>query len=89
MTGTSPAAPAASKPASRRAADTLSTALIERIKAEYMEMPGLRLTTAQAARLWNLSVRTSERVLAALVERRFLIRDTRGAYRRDGCPRCC
>jgi hypothetical protein len=23
-----------------------------------MEMPGLRLTTAQAARLWNLSVRT-------------------------------
>jgi Fic family protein len=89
MTGPSPAAPAASKPASRRAADTLSTALIERIKAEYMEMPGLRLTTAQAARLWNLSVRTSERVLAALVERRFLIRDTRGAYRRDGCPRCC
>jgi Fic family protein len=67
----------------------VSTALIERIKAEYMEMPGLRLTTAQAARLWNLSVRTSERVLAALVERRFLIRDTRGAYRRDGCPRCC
>lgn len=89
MTATLPAAVPASSPAERRATETLSTALIERIKSEYMEMPGLRLTTTQAARLWNLSVRTSERVMAALVERRFLIRDSRGAYRRDGCPRCC
>ncbi len=89
MTATAPAALPASNPTGRRTPEQVSTALIERIKGEYMEMPGLRLTIAQAARLWNLSVRTSERVLAALVERRFLIRDSRGAYRRDGCPRCC
>ena len=28
--------------------------LLRRIKAEYIEMPGLRLTVAQAGRLWGL-----------------------------------
>lgn len=33
----------------------VSPALTERIRGEFLEMPGLKLTTAQACRLWNLT----------------------------------
>jgi Fic family protein len=59
-----------------------------RIKAEFLEMPGLTLTVQQACRLWSLSPAQSERLLSDLVDRGFLVRDPRGAYRRGGCPRC-
>jgi hypothetical protein len=39
-----------------------------RVRAEFLEMPGLRLTIWQAARLFNLDADNCERVLAALVE---------------------
>jgi hypothetical protein len=39
-----------------------------RIRAEYQEMPGLRLTLTQAARLFNLEPERCARVLAGLVE---------------------
>ncbi len=65
-----------------------STALLLRIRGEYAEMPGLTLTAPQAARLWNLSASQSQRVLSALVDSGFLVRDARGGYRRRGCPRC-
>jgi Fic family protein len=45
-------------------------------------MPGLRLTAAQAARLWALDRQTSERVLAHLTEDGFLSRNSHGAYHR-------
>jgi hypothetical protein len=51
---------------------------LARVKAEYVEMPGLRLTRVQAARLWALDSRVCEAVLPALVEARFLV-CTRGA----------
>ena len=38
-----------------------------RIQAEYREMPGMRLTTPQAARLFNLELVSCARVLDALV----------------------
>lgn len=38
-----------------------------RIRAEYREMPGMRLTAAQAARLFNLDLVSCARVLDALV----------------------
>lgn len=38
-----------------------------RIRAEYQEMPGMKLTTAQAARLFNLEPLSCARVLDALV----------------------
>jgi len=38
-----------------------------RIRAEYLEMPGMRLTLAQAARLFNLERAHCARVLDALV----------------------
>lgn len=62
--------------------------LSRRVRAEYEEMPGLRLTVAQAARLWSLTASESMRVLSELAGSGFLVRDTKGAYRRTGCPRC-
>ena len=53
---------------------------LARIKAEYLEMPGLRLTPAQAQRLWGLDSCTCEGVLAALVDAKFLYRTGGGAY---------
>lgn len=70
-----------------REANPLSIA--QRIRGEYTEMPGLTLTVRQAARLWGVSVSQSERLLSELVESRFLVEDSDGAYRRRGCPRCC
>ena len=52
-------------------------ALLERVRSEFVEMPGLNLTTRQAARLWGLEPRMSERLLRFLEESGFLFR-TRG-----------
>ena len=41
--------------------------LHERVRGEYREMPGLRLTVAQAARLFNLEPRQCGKVLDTLV----------------------
>jgi hypothetical protein len=41
-------------------------------------MPGLRLTQAQAQRLWDLDAKTSRAVLATLTERGFLKRTAAG-----------
>lgn len=51
-----------------------------RIRGEYLEMPGLRLTTAQAQRLWNLDRPTCERLLGTLVETRFLQKTRDGSF---------
>jgi hypothetical protein len=54
--------------------------LIGRIRGEYLEMPGLRLTRPQARRLWGLDENTSDRLLKMLVERKFLTCGPDGAY---------
>jgi hypothetical protein len=55
------------------------------IRAEYLEIPGLRLTKPQFERLWGLDAMTSEALLNALVDTRFLTRTQAGGYRRaDG-----
>ena len=46
--------------------------LLHRIKAEYMEMPGLRLTAAQAGRLWGLDLAACLDLLERLIAERFL-----------------
>jgi hypothetical protein len=58
----------------------------EVVRAEYREMPGLNVTVRQAARLWGLDVDRSERLLSAMVDDGFLVRDARGAYRRRTSP---
>lgn len=46
--------------------------LLRRVHGEFMEMPGLRLTLAQACRLWNVDAATSLDVLNHLVDDQFL-----------------
>lgn len=72
----------------RSAASIHSSLLLQRIRAEFIEMPGLTLTLPQATRLWSLTVSQTERMLTELIESGLLVRDPRGCYRRRGCPRC-
>jgi hypothetical protein len=51
-----------------------------RVRGEFMEMPGLRLTPAQASRLWAVDGLTSARVLDGLAATGFLSRTREGAY---------
>jgi DNA-binding IclR family transcriptional regulator len=51
-----------------------------RIRSEFLEMPGLKLTVRQAARLWGLERGTSERLLTLLAETGFLGRSADGSY---------
>jgi hypothetical protein len=62
--------------------------LLRRIKAEYIEMPGLRLTAAQAGRLWGLDAPACHDLLERLIKERFLQRRPDGTYSRltDGLP---
>jgi hypothetical protein len=56
-----------------------------RIRGEYLEMPGLRLTPGQTQRLWGLDRPTCDALLAALVEASFLRSTPDGAFvRADG-----
>ena len=55
-------------------------ALVRRIRAAFLEMPGLCLTIGQAQRLWSLEPRTCEAVLASLTDGRFLRRTDRGFF---------
>jgi hypothetical protein len=57
--------------------------LHRRISAEFREMPGLTLTLAQAARLFNLEPTRCERLLRSLVEGGVLITDGRAFARAD------
>lgn len=54
--------------------------LTRRIRAEYNEMPGLRLTEPQARRIWNLDAMRCQGVLRTLVENEFLRRTPEGAF---------
>ena len=54
--------------------------VLRRIQAEFLEMPGLRLTSRQAQRLWNLDALVCESLLAALVDVRFLVQTDDGVY---------
>ncbi len=47
--------------------------LLQRIRGEYLEMPGLHLTLDQARRLWALDLTTCQSLLDALVDAKFLI----------------
>jgi hypothetical protein len=56
------------------------SSLLTRVRAEFSEMPGLRLTLAQACRLWQLEPTVCEVVLDALVCERFLLQTPSGAF---------
>jgi hypothetical protein len=47
-------------------------AVVNRVRSEFIEMPGLRLTVRQAARLWGLEAAACEKVIDVLVRASFL-----------------
>jgi DNA-binding IclR family transcriptional regulator len=59
----------------------LNAALTHHIRAEYLEMPGLRLTVAEAARFWGLHSTTCETVFRELEQSGFLSWCDDGSYR--------
>jgi len=62
--------------------DTIAGAVL-RARAEFLEMPGLKLTLAQAARLWAMDAATCAAVLRALVDARFLVEAGNASYMRS------
>lgn len=63
-------------------------ALLGRIRSEYLEMPGLRLTVPQVQRLFGGERAACEEVLDRLVKERFLFHEADGTYARlTGEPR--
>jgi len=75
-------------PVSLDSSEPIRSGLVQRIQAEYMEMPGLKLTLPQAVRLFGVNTHESQRVLSELIACGYLRRDQNGAYRRRPCPRC-
>lgn len=65
-----------------RPLSAVSDDILHRVCGEYLEMPGLRLRSEQAQRLWGLDSQTCSRVLQALVESGFLRRLEDGTYGR-------
>ena len=63
-----------------RTESTIDPHLLERVRSEYREMPGLCLTLEQAARLWSLDRTTCAALLDVLVSAGFLARTVNGAY---------
>lgn len=62
--------------------------LLKRAFDEYIEMPGLHLTVAQASRLWDVKPERACRALDRLVSTTFLRRVGDG-YERVDCGRMC
>jgi hypothetical protein len=58
----------------------LLQSLVARVRGEYLEMPGLRVTFAQACRLWQLDAATCEILLDQLVGEGFLDRTGSGFF---------
>jgi hypothetical protein len=59
-----------------------SEEVLRRVQGEFLEMPGLRLTRAQAIRLWGLDAASCDALLATLVDQQFLFRTRDGAFMR-------
>ena len=55
---------------------------LRRVRGEFLEMPGLRLTPGQARRLWGLDAGACDALLASLVAANFLFRTRDGAFMR-------
>ena len=64
--------------------DSAVDQLMRRFWKEFAEMPGLRLTCAQAQRLWSVDAGTCGRILEALTRAELLVRGDDGRYARAG-----
>jgi hypothetical protein len=66
----------------REKSEAADRRLVQRLRAEFLEMPGLRLTIIQARRLCGIDAGLCEAVLDALVDVKFLRRNRDGTYSR-------
>jgi hypothetical protein len=64
----------------RAIAELEADRILTRIRAEYLEMPGLRLTHRQAQRLCGVEGTLCQMVLDALVDTNFLCLKPNGLY---------
>ena len=68
---------------------TGGTEALRRLRNAYLEMPGLRLTGRQAARLCGLAEAVVTSLLESLANEGFLRVTDKGIYGRRGtCPSC-
>ena len=58
--------------------------LLDTVRGEYVEMPGLRLSSRQAQRLWAIDAETCDAVLGALEHSHFLEKNREGEFMRAG-----
>ena len=58
--------------------------IVSRVREEFREMPGLRLTPKQATRLWGLEDAACRRVIEALVAADYLRWTASGSVTRTG-----
>jgi hypothetical protein len=56
--------------------------LTQRIRREFDEAPGLRLTVAEGVRFWSIDAETCADVLERLLQTGFLVRTADGRYQR-------
>ena len=56
--------------------------VVRRVRGEFLEMPGLRLTVTQASRLWGLDEGSCRRVIDVLIRSSFLRWTAGGAVAR-------
>jgi hypothetical protein len=55
--------------------------LLRRVRGEFREMPGMRLTLEQAMRLWDLDRQACGAILDSLIVAHFLQKDAFGRFR--------
>ena len=64
------------------AATAIATALpddiVRIVRQQFVEMPGMRLSTAQVGRLWNIDDREGEQAVEQLLDEGVLVRDGAG-----------
>jgi len=58
----------------------MSSELIRRIRSEFIDIPGLKLTFQQACRMWSLSAGACREALDALRDEGFLYQTPSGAF---------
>jgi hypothetical protein len=56
--------------------------VVGRVRAEYLEMPGMKLTAPQVQRLCGVEPDTCKTVLDAMVNAKFLCVEADGSYAR-------
>jgi hypothetical protein len=61
---------------------TVNEQMLQRVYSEFLEMPGLRLTSQQAQRLWGLDEPSCLDLLEFLVDAKFLSESGHGMYSR-------